>query len=1019
MSHPDYLHWFCKDILNVTLIPTQCVILKELSKRKFPMLIASRGFGKSFMLAVYSLVRAVLQPGLKVVIAGAAFRQSKIIFNYIEQIWDNAPLLRDMAKHSNKQYGAKHDQDMYRFLINGSEIMAIPIGNGDKIRGLRAGLLVCVSKDTYIQTNRGLVMIGDYLDGKDYKVMNGDGKFVVPKYLTITKPTDVYEVKLRYGFTLRGSASHRILTCNGWKRIDELTTDDYVLLDSNNYFPENYIMVNGRVVDENIAFLMGSLVSEGYVASRGNMTITNTDVSFLENIRDKSDFLNWTLRKRKAYTDSRGWNCKECYSLSVCDTEFRSWLAECGLDRDISYEKSVPWSILQSPKSVVLEFLRGAYIGDGSCFKAGNNIRVCYYTTSERLAQEIQLLLLKFNIITSRYPRGSKLSNRRQWMVVAQGQDGPLLYKMLNIDKWKVFDEFVNSINPRTPHVSIIKHGDKYRAETWYCNKSKYLGLFQTEEECIRAFDDFISSVRKYAKVRSVTKLDKKEVLYDFTIPDGHSFISNGMISHNCDEFASIPKDIFETVLSGFLAVRTDPIDSVIKEAARKKAKELGIKLNPEEFKQKSQNQLVISGTASYSFQHFYDYWRDWHDIICSRGDYRKLEEFFRRRSQDSGRDVEEIKEELNWKDYSIIRIPFELIPDGFMDEAQIARARATMHSGTFNCEYGCVFSSDSQGFFKRSLIESCVASEKNIDNIRSFNKEADVFHAVIVGDKDRQYIFGVDPASEVDNCSIVILEMWPNHRRVVYSWVTNSKQFKEEVKAGHTKEEDYYAYCARKIRDLMSRFPCARIMMDSQGGGKAIMEALHDSVRLKDGEIPIWPIIDINKPKDTDMKSGLHILELVNFASYEWTSEANHGLRKDFEEKKLLFPAFDAVILSNVSSLDKISGRSYDTLEDCLMDIEELKNELSTIVLTRTSSGRDRWDTPEVKIGNKKGRMRKDRYSALLMANMGARNFGKDGITYVDSVGGFADKTSQDKNSQLYVGNEQFNDWAMEFYGE
>ena len=59
-------------------------------------------------------------------------------------------------------------------------------------------------------------------------------------------------------------------------------------------------------------------------------------------------------------------------------------------------------------------------------------------------------------------------------------------------------------------------------------------------------------------------------------------------------------------------------------------------------------------------------------------------------------------------------------------------------------------------------------------------------------------------------------------------------------------------------------------------------------------------------------------------------------------------------------------------------MEIEELKTELSTIVMTQTGTGvgaRDRWDTPEIKLPNgKKGKLRKDRYSALIMANMVAR---------------------------------------------
>ena len=54
MTRPEYLSFICKEILNVQLLPSQALFLKEIWTRKFPMLIASRGFGKSFMLSLSS-----------------------------------------------------------------------------------------------------------------------------------------------------------------------------------------------------------------------------------------------------------------------------------------------------------------------------------------------------------------------------------------------------------------------------------------------------------------------------------------------------------------------------------------------------------------------------------------------------------------------------------------------------------------------------------------------------------------------------------------------------------------------------------------------------------------------------------------------------------------------------------------------------------------------------------------------------------------------------------------------------
>jgi len=179
---------------------------------------------------------------------------------------------------------------------------------------------------------------------------------------------------------------------------------------------------------------------------------------------------------------------------------------------------------------------------------------------------------------------------------------------------------------------------------------------------------------------------------------------------------------------------------------------------------------------------------------------------------------------------------------------------------------------------------------------------------------------------------------------------------------------------------------------MDAQGGGIAVMEALKDKDKIPEGEVAIWPVVE-EKPKDTDDYPGLHILRMCQFAKYEWLAEANHGLRKDFEDKVVLFPYFDSASLGIALEVDKSVGRKYDTLEDCVMEIEELKDELSMIVMTQTSTGRERWDTPEVKTGaGRKSRLRKDRYSSLIMANMSARDLNTEKTTLeFGAFGGFA----------------------------
>lgn len=457
------------------------------------------------------------------------------------------------------------------------------------------------------------------------------------------------------------------------------------------------------------------------------------------------------------------------------------------------------------------------------------------------------------------------------------------------------------------------------------------------------------------------------------------------------DEFASIPREIFENTVAGFGVVSQSPMEKVKNIARKKYLEKLGIKQNGDKNDNKHlSNQIILSGTAYYEFNHFAQEWKKYKSFIDTAGNIKELEEILRG----------PIDPSFNWKDYCVMRIPVTSLPEGFMDESQIARARATVHSGIFQMEYGSIFTSDSMGFFKRSLIELCTVSPNNIIK----HPSGDVFfEASLRGSKDKKYIYGVDPASEVDNFSIIVLEVNQDHRRIVHCWTSTRTRHKEQLKTGLIEENDFYAYCARKIRDLMKVFPCQEIALDAGGGGISIIEVLHDKDKIKEGEFPIWEIIDPDKPKDSDNHAGLHIVRMCQFSKADWVREGNHGLRKDFEDKVVLFPYFDPITLAVAAEKDGIENRLYDTLEDCVMEIEYLKDELSMIEISQTPSGREHWDTPSSKVGTgKKERLRKDRYSALLMANMSARQekpFTIDPSHY--AAGGFASTVS------MYAGNQ------------
>jgi len=492
------------------------------------------------------------------------------------------------------------------------------------------------------------------------------------------------------------------------------------------------------------------------------------------------------------------------------------------------------------------------------------------------------------------------------------------------------------------------------------------------------------------------------------------------------DEFKSVPLDIVENVVFGFAAVSKSPFEKSKEEAYKQYLKKHGLwsPLMEESTEKLSSNQTIVGGTAYWAWNHFAQYYQRYKGFIESQGDPKKYKRIF-------GVDM---PDNFDANDFSIMRLSADMLPPKFMDEKTLARNKAVMSKANYLVEYGAIFVADSDGFFKRSVVEKCVIGKGNISISHPSCGEV-FFKASMKGRPGCRYVIGIDPASQIDNFAITVLEVWPEHRRVVYCWTSRKADYEAARRKGYTTEKTFYSFCARKIRDLMSAFsPCVRLVMDSQGGGHQIAEALNDSDKLNPGERFIWPIIIEGEKKETDNNAGEHILELVNFSNGEWVSLANHGLKKDFEERTILFPYFDPAEIELALELDKELGRTKldeitgeplrlsDTLEDCIDNIEAMKDELATIVHTETINGREHWDTPQKKSeGQEKTRLRKDRYSALLLANASARDMALHpdlGPCKPPTVGGAAHQEAW-KNKGVDSSVQMAPDWWIRAMGD
>lgn len=143
---------FCKYYLGINLKPFQCVLLYQMMHNSTFCFIAARGLGKTWVSAVYCVVRCILYPNTKIVVAAGTRSQASEIFGKINDLYKDSVMLRQEIyyKSDSKQFPTIEFK-------NGSSIIAVTAN--DNSRGNRCNLLLLdefrlIDKDTVDQVLR-------------------------------------------------------------------------------------------------------------------------------------------------------------------------------------------------------------------------------------------------------------------------------------------------------------------------------------------------------------------------------------------------------------------------------------------------------------------------------------------------------------------------------------------------------------------------------------------------------------------------------------------------------------------------------------------------------------------------------------------------------------------------------------------------------------------------------------------------------------------------------------------------
>ena len=359
------------------------------------------------------------------------------------------------------------------------------------------------------------------------------------------------------------------------------------------------------------------------------------------------------------------------------------------------------------------------------------------------------------------------------------------------------------------------------------------------------------------------------------------------------DELAQIPDKTLDMVVRPMGATTLEPMANVRRLEKQNRLIELGL-ATEDDFEEDTVNKMVMTSSGFYKFNHMW------------------------RRMKDHWWQMEEHGDKSQ---YSVWQVPYWELPLGFLDKNNIMEAKRIMSDAEFRMEYEAAMISDSEGFFKASVLENCTMDSG--------------FTVELKGEPGAEYILGIDPSQGGSaSCGVVIIKVGKPSKVVSVL----------ELKLKTTQE------LTQVTQTLCEIYNVIRIFMDKGGGGKAIMDLLEEGYGGYD------PIID-RTDKDKRNLKGRHILEMVNF-NPSWISDANFTTLAMLEDRSLLFPE------APLSTAD-VLAEAYESIRD-------LKKQMLNIIVTQTGAGALHFDTP------KKGQ-NKDLYSAMILAAHGVRMFTKE----------------------------------------
>jgi replicative DNA helicase len=424
----------------------------------------------------------------------------------------------------------------------------------------------CLTADTRVlRADTGAeVSLGELLlrGERDIPVWTLDERLrLVPGTMTHVFPSGtkpVFELRLASGRRVKASANHPFLTLAGWRPLAELAVGDRLAVPRAVPDPSDC-----EPWPEQEVVMLAHLLGDGCFASGQPLHYTNADPANLDAVERAAAHFDVTPRRVPQETWTHVYLPAPFRLARGRRNPIVAWLDHLGLYGLRSHQKFIPAGVFRLPPSQIALFVRHLWATDGSVRQDGRMGRIYYGSSSRRLIDDLQSLLLRLGI-RGRVKRAQKAGYRPGYYLYLYGAENQLRFLQLvgvhgargavvepltatlrsvlagantNVDT--IPKEVWAAVRERMREVGITTRQFQAAIDTHFCGSALYKaapGRTRLARVAAVLGDDRLAQLAVsdvfWDAVVGIEPLGEEPV-YDATVPGTHNFIADGIVAHN------------------------------------------------------------------------------------------------------------------------------------------------------------------------------------------------------------------------------------------------------------------------------------------------------------------------------------------------------------------------------------------------------------------------------------------------------------------------------------------------------